>query len=538
MRIFAAFILLLLPKAVFSQTSGECTLEAAPIHVGTSLGRSWEERSHDGDDGADIFRFGTSITYSPRARNLTSFEVLDSRNDVFTTVIIDAEIILSAEQDEIEVVTDWFDQVILDPRYKWSATVDPAFTGQLFTTEHNDRVLTVRTGLHTYVINGSEPGLVTKVGPFGSHGEIWNINRTEPTVSIPQASENDVSLHWAGEGIIIPDLRTTSDENETIELNTQNEVQNSVVIDLKMIIGKKERDLVLRTDPIDRLILVQEPCWDIGEVDSNGLRQAFAIQNLPQRLSLTAQARQLQAGRISSFAWANVHRPGYRHLSVESRMVLDAIKLDNGGVDVLVIRNTGHLRRDSPVLIMGDPGLDEVWLEGSAGWRTEFRDTGVVATVPADNASQIELHFGPGIKLKILPIPKFLGNPAILELPFYPGNPNRKSQHATLYVSRGGYVALSANQLANKRHIGFINGAPNIVRISPEQLSNSAESVELNGEHDLDMLLLDEMPEGEVDHSGAIIWQIDRPDGVKQRVKATGFSYVTRLKYADIHLQD
>ena len=107
-RSISLVLSLLLPTVAFAQAPAECTLEPTSVFAGTLLEASWRGMSFDGRGGIDTFRSGDTITVSPRAEKLTSVEVLDTRNDIFPTIIVDAEMILTTEPEEIEVVADWF----------------------------------------------------------------------------------------------------------------------------------------------------------------------------------------------------------------------------------------------------------------------------------------------------------------------------------------------------------------------------------------------------------------------------------------------
>ena len=513
--------LLLVPGTVVAQSQQECTLQAEISVGGSPLEASWRMRKIDARGGIDSYTFPGGVTHTLRASRNISLEILDTKNDLFTTIIIDAEMILTADNGEIEVISDPFDQIILDPRYEWQATLDPAFTGQIFTTKHEAETLRVRTALDAFVVRQPLSGLVASPGPFGAPGLLRKVH------SRPKAEQTETTFKRLYErgGHLSVDLRRYDELPQTITIDAENGKPNTIDIDLLKAAGNGPRDLIVLADPFDRLILRQQPCWTLAEADDNGKRTAHVLEGTERALTLTADAGLMQPGRIGRYLVSHVRNPSFRHLSVEARQMVDAINLKNRGKDVLILRNTVHLRKNAPIFIEGNEG-DEIWLEGSAGWLMEFRDNGMYATVPFDVDKQIELAFAPGLEVKLLPMPPYLNNPTLLD-GAYPGLPDVQSPQTTLLTSRGGYVRFSTAQFAKKKRVSFYNGAANFVMISPAQLRDAADTVLLNGEPGLDTLILLDMPEPtELDNG--LTWQLSRPDGSTQQITATGFSFVAR----------
>jgi len=121
-----------------------------------------------------------------------------------------------------------------------------------------------------------------------------------------------------------------------------------------------------------------------------------------------------------------------------------------------------------------------------------------------------------------------LMNPALLDLAFYPGAPDRVSQQSGLQVTRAGYVKLSRMQTSGKERLGFENGAPNFVLLNPDLLVDASDRIALSGDVGIDTIIVSGMPPHTKGPNGVVTWLIERPDGRIQTVEASGFAFIAQ----------
>ena len=489
---------------------------------GISLSRSWTRFTYDGAGGIDTFRWTGPGHLSPRPHRFKAIEIIDTQNGHFDTVMVNGEMILGTELGELEIIPDWFDQIVLDPLLTWERTIDDAFTGQIFTSEIDGVAIKVRTALDAYVFEPPSLLLNTVEGPLGA----FELDQQATTFTL-ESDASTVELIWADAGMVTPNLERVELTQESISLNTRNNVSNPVIINVRALVSTSPREIIIISDAVDRLVMLQEECWQISETDEAGYRLAIFNAGKPNEIRLIADQHHLQSRRLGAFTGGGVsHGANYRHLSAEVDHVLDYIDLQNGGRDILIIRNDGRLRRGFPIVVSGNEGVDEVWLEGSAGWRFEYQNYGVVATVPQGRDSSLTLAFAPGLEVRILPTPPFLNDPALLDLPAYPGLLDEPTENTGLFITRGGFVSFSARQLSGKTVLDLKNGIENMLRLSPESLVYAGDEVLIFGDSNQDIILSDGLPAAETDQQGNLIWHIERPNGHRQRITARGISYL------------
>ena len=274
------------------------------------------------------------------------------------------------------------------------------------------------------------------------------------------------------------------------------------------------------------MLLLQPKCWAEASDPGQDARRAIVTKpDFPLPISIEGSAKFIGSIRTGRYLEAQALTLGFAHLSAGQWRRIDALDLTNGARDVVMLRNDNALRRDYPVRVAGDPGLDEIWLEGSAGWQIEYRDFGVVAVLPGGIGRTITLEFGPGLGVRVLPEPSFLTDPRLRNLASYPGTRDEPSRSAGLYVTRSGHVRLSANQLVAKERVDLTNGAANVVEVSPDQLALAGERVEFRGDPGLDTLLLIDMPLPVARADGWITWRIKREGAPEQIIEASGFHF-------------
>ncbi len=490
-----------------------------------ALRRSWDTDIYNGLGGVDTFIWKGPGHFSPRPQTFLSMEIIDTQNGAFDTVIVNGETILGTERGELELITDWYDQIILDPRLRWDRTIDDAFTGQIFRSKSAGGPVLVRTALDAYVVEPPSMALQTPEGPLGVFS-LEHVPGAQAQSSVDSPDGQVVELAWPNAGRVEPNLESLRGAGGRVILNTENRASNAVVIDVAALMGRAPRQIVFTGDMDDRLVMLQEECWEISDAGELGQKQAVFNAGKPNEITLFADRQHLRRGRNGTFTLGSAGSPNYRHLSADVNYVLDAIDLRNNGRDILIIRNDARLRSGFPVIVDGDEGVDEIWLEGSAGWRFEYQNYGLVATVPNGPDSQLILAFAPGLKVGILPTPPFLNNPALLSLPAYPGTRDEPSDHTRLFVTRGGFVNFSAQQLAGKSVLDLKNGIGNVLRLSSENLANVGEDLLIIGDNNQDTILSDGLPEMGHGPQGRIVWHIERPNGKIQRITARGISFV------------
>ena len=405
-----------------AQGASSCDLTKEGVPRSVLLDKSWQGISYDGGDGIDTFTVSGPRYISPRPGRIRSIEIFQMENGLFDTIIVNAEMILSTERDEIEIVSDWFDQVILEPGLEWTRSVDAAFSGQIFTTVISDRTVKVRTGLNTSILMPTRLPLETSEGPLG----VFDPDTRSTVVLNAKPAESEDSdailkLPPRNHDIVRLNLKKLDEEIRRIELDTRDGFSNATMVDINEIDLTHDREIIFNSDELDRLVLVQPECWDISETTEKDKKQARYRGENGTELTLTATSHHFDPRRTGPYVIGSVYEPGYWHLNADGRHIYDQFDFRNGGPDTFILRNSMHLRNGIPLVIRGDAGQDHVWLEGTAGWRLEYWDNGVVARVPFGGDKDIVLAFMPGLKVSVLPTPHFLYDPAMLDLPAYPG---------------------------------------------------------------------------------------------------------------------
>lgn len=520
---------LVAPSVSNAQDATLCDLTKEGMPRSVLLDKSWQGVSYDGGDGVDTFTVSGPSYFSPRPDRIRSIEVFQLENGLFDTIIVNAEMILGTERGEIEIISDWFDQVILEPGLDWSRSVDAAFSSQILTAVISDRTVTVRTGLNTSILTPTGMPLETREGPLG----VFDPDTRSTVVLNARPSESEGSdailkLRARKRDIVRLNLRKLNEEIRRIVLDTKEGFSNSTIVDINEIDLSYDREIIFDSDELDRLVLVQPECWDISKTAEKGKKKARYKSEKGTELTLTAASHHFDPRRTGPYVIGSVHEPGYRHLSADGQHIYDQFDFRNGGPDTFILRNSMHLRNGIPLVIRGDVGQDHIWLEGTAGWRLEYWDNGVVARVPFGGDKDIILAFMPGLKVSVLSTPHFLNDPAMLDLPAYPGIANDVGDYTGLVVTRAGFVKFSQNQLENVENLDLRNGIANTLQITPDQLSLSADGLHLKGDKGLDTLLAKGFSEPESNGKGQYIWRLTRSDGTEQVVTAEGFSYLTQ----------
>lgn len=322
---------------------------------------------------------------------------------------------------------------------------------------------------------------------------------------------------------MLPDLSSIAAGPITLDLH--NGQHNVIGLDLGLLGAGVARELRLEADTTDRVVLLQRDCWRVEQGAAGGVSVARFEASSETAISVTADAALLRQARTGPVVTAVAETPGTRHLNADLSGVADEIDLRNGGRDVVILRNVA-LRQETPVIIAGDPGLDEIWIEGSAGWQVEHGPLGATASTPVSDEGRIAIALYPGLALRLLPTPPFLSQPSMAHVPFYPGAPDAVLAGSGLYVTRGGTVRLSRLQLDNRHRLTFINGIANSVHLDFSQVLNDENRVILSGDPQRDHLVISGEQRHAIGEDGAFIWRIPREDGSAQEIHATGFSYV------------
>lgn len=147
----------------------------------------------NGGGGIDVIRRNGPGTFAPRPENYISAERIDLENGVFDTVVMNAEMIRSTEIGELEIVADWFDQIILDPMLTWNRSVDAAFSSQVFRPDSVDFAATVRTPLETFVIGRPTLSMQTQESPLGR----FSMEASgDPDVNQAEGQSPSITLSW------------------------------------------------------------------------------------------------------------------------------------------------------------------------------------------------------------------------------------------------------------------------------------------------------------------------------------------------------
>jgi hypothetical protein len=449
----------------------------------------------DGAAGIDIAEIGGPSYNVMDGRTIKSFEKIDIENGAFDTFVFLQAFIDTADHDEVEVIADRFDTIVLDPFLEWSRTADATTSQMIFEALVEGQALQVRTALDSYVVGPANDSFVSTGRSWpassGSEGGVAD----QPWVgAIHRRDETRYLIRWSSAGTMTPETLSVDAEHGVIELDMRNGLENRMRLDLAKLAAQSARRLDIIADPYDEVFLVQSECWSDVEPMAAEFKfnqdirslpgLPFAVSaHLPAQLAIVANAA--RKSRIE--AWTD--SDGFFYLSADVQSRVDSIDLTNGKANVLMVRNDGRLLSRGPIRVSGDPGVDGIWLEGSAGWRIEHSDSGATASVPLGAASMIKLELQPGLNLRILPTPPYVSDPMLADVSAYPGLRDERSTATNMIVSRGGYVRLSTEQLHGKSRIDVTNGIANVVELSPTLLAGAEDRVEVMGDRDLDLFL-------------------------------------------------
>lgn len=490
---------------------GDCTetLQISPAAI-KSMPLGLERDIVDGGAGRDVLVYrGPSHVVVGRGE-IGSMERIDIQNGQFDTITVLGEVVQATSSAEVDIRTDEFDTLILDPRLSWTLQPDPSLAFDTYLATIDDKSLAVLVPPGTFVLSGQMSKDVTTVA--GSKGEYTF--PVPPSPETPQEVTDDngqATFGWDSGGTIRPTVAETGLNVSEVDLDFANGQINVIELCLANVIDPSGRLIRLLADPFDQFVLLDPENWtrqDVGDPDVVRLSSEADAGSALVEMS----AEFLRLGSDGALAVGFAREPGVWNLSSDMATALDAIDLRNGGTDRLILRNDRRIREGFR-LIVGDPG-DEIWLDGSAGWSIKYTPMGVTASNPVGTEnSYITLQFGPDLKVRKLPFPPYLAEPALLDSLFYPGSQDRVTEASTLFVTRGGYVDLSQIQIANKSTFSLRNGSPNILRIRPGDFSLAALRVEISGDSDADMVLAVGLPAPEVTTPGEISWILPFADG-------------------------
>ncbi len=503
----------------------ECIADALTAINVTQPMKPRASPTFDGGGGIDRFEIPGRSFYVARVDKLRSVEFLDSRNGLFDFVMVEADVIATTEMTEIEYIADWFDTIVLDPALAWRKTIDPSFYGLVWRAELDGQVMTVRTALDAAVVRPVSSPLLTSEGPAGG----FDLATAEGAAAVRDGKAAG-ALRWTGSGLVRPDLAATAPNAAQVTLDTNNGLPNLVVIDLATL-GTGTTGLVLNTDGFDRLMLAQPECWRVGRSSKAGAPQELmTTAEVAGKISLTGQDPRIlnMPGEDNAQRTAVPERPGFWHMSASGPDLVHQIDLRNEARDVLMVRNGAMFRHGVTVPVLGDPELDEIWLSGTAGWTLEFTDFGVVARTLLGANRPVSLAFGPGLAVHVLPPPAFLSDPRLRAVSHYPGLPDQVFRGKVIFVTRGGYVRFSDDQIAGRQSVDLSNGRANQFELRPGMFRDVTGTVTLTGDPGLDQIAAIGMPAPQRGPSGATIWTIERAGKAALKISAEGFDIIQR----------
>lgn len=485
------------------------------------LGKVGKRGFIDGGGGIDTFSMppGTHIVFNGRRHG--SLEVINTRNGRFDTIAVLEGFIRTTELNEVEMVSDWYDTIILDPHLEWRAQPDVAFLGLVFEAVDQDGVeLRIRTPIDANVIGPKSDLLLTVDGLSDGrpgHALLGNLHKSDPEAE----GEDRVKLTWLGPGTITPDIAQGWNSSRIL-IDAANGEDNVLLLDLRKLPDEERIELSIEADAFDLLRFVQPACWLDETVPAPEGVVLATHPAAPVQVRLTVPSSLTKQSAYPDWTVILSQEQRFFHLSADATKPVDAINLRNRVPDVLMVRNDVRLRPGHWVELVGDPGLDEIWLEGTSGWELEFADNGVVASTSIGRDRPLRLAFGAGLKIRKLPPPAFLSDPRLKEVEFYPGIADEPSAATGLLVSRGGYVRFSEKQLRDKLSIDFTNGIANVFELRPDLFLGRGLGVSLFGDPGLDEILPIGMPPAERNANGNWMWQVKTPNGTR-RIIAEGF---------------
>ncbi|MTI03323.1 hypothetical protein [Roseibium sp. RKSG952] len=475
--------------------------------------------SMSGGEGLDRIAFTGPITKVLGRGIFREFELVEIKNGQFDSLVVLGEFLQSADYGEVEIQADWFDTVVLDPRLDWTHLPSPSFSDELYKTKLDGDDLQVRVPIGTFVVTGNDlSSILSTEGPLGRYSLDFGA-AAGPDVQVEEATQDDVSettLTWKVGGVARPDLSSIRHNADRVVLNLNNSAANLVEIATGHLLSWHTEDIHLLLDELDRVTIADPNCWTLqGHTDATLMRLSSKQEDgRSAQIHLPKPILEENNGRAPVVGHAE--QSTVFHLSYDTRRVLDAIDLTNGVKDYFIIRNDGRLRSSPQTTILGDPGLDEIWLDGSSGWAINFTDYGLVATTPRGfQREPLQIRFAPELVLRKMPMPGYLQNPKLLDQPHYPGARDESSEAERIYVTRGGYVRFSRDQLANRREIDMSNGRQNIFLLREEDLTRTAPEFEIRGDFNLDLIDATEMPEPSIREDGSYVWQISGPTGLR-----------------------
>jgi hypothetical protein len=485
------------------------TLQTSPAAI-KSVPLGLERDIVDGGAGRDVLVYrGPSHVVVGRGE-IGSMERIDIQNGQFDTVTVLGEVVQATSSAEVDIRTDEFDTIVLDPRLSWTLLPDPSLAFDTYSATIDDKSLSVLVAPGTFVLFGQMSQDVTTVA--GAEGEY--AFPVPPSSETPQDiidADGQAIFRWHNGGTIRPTVAETGLNVSEVDLDFANGKINFIELCLANVIDPSGRIIRFLADPFDQFVLLDPENWTRQDTEDPDVLRLSSETDAGSAL-VEMSAELLRLGSNDAVAVGFAREPGVWNLSSDSATALDAIDLRNGGIDRLILRNDGRIREGSR-LIVGDPG-DEIWLDGSAGWSIKYTPMGVTASNPVGTEnSYITLLFGPDLKVQKLPFPPFLAKPTLLDLLFYPGSRDRVTEASTLFVTRGGYIDLSQIQIANKSTFSLRNGSPNILRIRPGDFSLAALRVDISGDSDADIVLAVGLPTPELTVPGEVSWTLPSADG-------------------------
>lgn len=502
------------PTIASAQDAGalrDCTqtFQASPAAI-KSVPLGGEGDIIDAGAGRDVLVYrGPSHVVVGRGK-IGSMERIDIRNEQFDTITVLGEVVQATSSAEVDIRADEFDTVILDPRLSWTMLPDPSLAFDTYSATIDGKSLSVLVAPGNFVLSGQmSQDVMTIVGIEGEY-----TFPVSPSSETPQEiidADGQAKFSWGNGGTIRPSVAETGLNVSEVDLDFVNGKINFIELCLANVIDPSGRIIRLLADPFDQFVLLDPENWTRQDVwDPDVVRLSSETDAGSALIEMSAEF--LRLGSDGAVAVGFAREPGVWNLSSDSATALDAIDLQNGGIDRLILRNDRRIREGFR-LIVGDPG-DEIWLDGSAGWSIKYTPSGVIASTPVGTEnSHITLQFGPDLKVRKLPFPPYLAEPKLLDSLFYPGSRDKVTEASTLFVTRGGYVDLSQIQIANKSTFSMRNGSPNILRIRPGDFSLAAQRVEISGDSDADMVLAVGLPAPEVTTPGEISWVLPFSDG-------------------------
>lgn len=467
--------------------------------------------SFDGGEGVDVFQVeGPSHRVFGRG-SLVNVERIVSLNDQFDTLLVLGDFVHAAEGHEIDVVSDPFDTIILDPNLNWEKTLHSSTAFDVYSSVVEGESISVLVAPGSFVVfPESLSGTESTAGPNGPLRWPSDAAAEAPKLEV---REDIAEITWSVAGAVKPSVRNLDGAINKVVFNFDNGAPNLIIVNLGHLKSRDLNEIQLTADPFDFLLLNDGPCWTI---QGHPNAQLMALSNSQQddnSARVIVPKKLFERRGLGDWRVGKPEASGTWLLSNDTQTVLDAIDLRNGGKDTLILRNDGRLRL-SHGTIFGDPG-DEVWLEGTAGWRLETGPFGTLAKLPEARfeLGDAIIRFSPGLRVRLMPLPDFLNDPSLLKLSHYPGAINEVRIGRHLLVTRGGYVGFSSTQLTNIEKISLDNGLKNILRITPMNLGQKTGILRLGGDEELDIVIAEGLPEAIADDEGGHSWLLENENG-------------------------